>query len=112
MTRLCTNTVRVTFRYGDKFRSLCHNQSMNPVPVHVGAKGRVVLPAPIRRALGLEEGTELLARVEGNAVVLEPRSAAIGRLQALVRSSVPAQALLVDELLTERRVAARRERGA
>ncbi len=84
---------------------------MNPVPVHVGAKGRVVLPAPIRRALGLEEGAELLARIEGNAVVLEPRSAAIGRLQALVRSSVPANASLVDELLNERRAAALRERG-
>ncbi len=84
---------------------------MNPVPVHVGAKGRVVLPAPIRRALGLEEGAELLARVEGNAVVLEPRSAAIGRLQALVRSSVPVKASLVDELLSERKAAALRERG-
>ena len=84
---------------------------MNPVPVHVGAKGRVVLPARIRHALGLEEGAELLARVEGNAVVLEPRSAAVGRLQALIRASVPADAPLVDELLTERRAAARRESG-
>ena len=84
---------------------------MNPVPVHVGAKGRVVLPAPIRRALGLEEGVELLARIEGSSVVLEPRSAAIGRLQALVRSSVPAKASLVDELLSERKAAALRERG-
>jgi AbrB family looped-hinge helix DNA binding protein len=91
---------------------MCHTQGVNPVPVHVGAKGRVVLPAPIRRALGLEEGDELLARVEGNAVVLEPRSAAVGRLRTLVRSSVPAKASLVEELLSERRAAARRERGA
>ena len=70
-----------------------------------------MLPAPIRRALGLEEGAELLARVEGNAVVLEPRSAAIGRLQALVRSSVPVKASLVDERLSERKAAALRERG-
>jgi AbrB family looped-hinge helix DNA binding protein len=74
-------------------------------------KGRVVLPASIRRALALEEGTELLVRVEGDAVVLEPRSAAIGRLQALVRASVPATTLLVDELLDERRAAARKEQG-
>ena len=91
---------------------MCHNEQVNPVPVHVGAKGRVVLPAPIRHALGLEEGVELLARIEGTAVVLEPRSAAIGRLQALVRSSVPAQTLLVDDLLAERKAAAVRERGA
>ena len=37
---------------------------VNPVPVHLGAKGRVVLPASIRRTLGLEEGAELLARGE------------------------------------------------
>ena len=91
---------------------MCHNAIMNPFSVHVGAKGRVVLPAPIRRALGLEEGAELLARIEGAAVVLEPRRAAIGRLQALVRSSVPATTPLVNDLLAERKAAAERERGA
>jgi antitoxin PrlF len=83
---------------------------MSSFPVNVGAKGRVVLPAPIRRALGLAEGSELLARVEDGAVVLEPRSAVVDRLRALVRASVPKQARLVDELLAERRTEARRER--
>ena len=78
--------------------------------VNVGAKGRVVLPAPIRRALGLAEGSELLARVEDGAVVLERRAAAVGRLQSLVRSSVPEPSPLVDELLSERRAESRRER--
>jgi antitoxin PrlF len=83
---------------------------MRSFPVNVGAKGRVVLPAPIRQALGLAEGSELLARVEDGAVVLEPRSAAVDRLRALVRASVPEQARLVDELLAERRAEAHRER--
>jgi antitoxin PrlF len=83
---------------------------MDPHPVLVGAKGRVVLPAPIRRALGLAEGSELLARVEDGAVVLEPRAVAVGRLQALVRASVPERSELVGELLAERRAEARRER--
>ena len=83
---------------------------MSSFPVNVGAKGRVVLPAPIRHALGLAEGSELLARVEDGAVVLEPRSAAVDRLRALVRASVPKQARLVDELLADRRAEARRER--
>jgi AbrB family looped-hinge helix DNA binding protein len=83
---------------------------MSSFPVNVGAKGRVVLPAPIRHALGLVEGSELLARVEDGAVVLEPRSVAVDRLRALVRASVPKQARLVDELLAERRAEARRER--
>ena len=58
------------------------------MPVQVGAKGRVVLPAAIRHALGLEEGSELLARLDGDAIVLEPRTAAVERLQALVAVAV------------------------
>lgn len=82
---------------------------VNARPVQVGAKGRVVLPAPIRHALGLEEGSELLARVDGESIVLEPRSAAVERLQALVRDGRRGKASLVDGLLSERRAEARRE---
>lgn len=82
---------------------------MNAIPVHLGAKGRVVLPAALRHSLGLEEGAELLARVEGRGIVLEPRDAAVERLQALVRGAVEPPRSLVDELLAERRAEARRE---
>ena len=82
---------------------------MAALPVRVGPKGRVVVPAPIRKQLGLEEGTELMARVEGDGIVLEPRSAAIRRLQAHVREVVPEGVSLVDELIAERREEARRE---
>jgi AbrB family looped-hinge helix DNA binding protein len=75
---------------------------MNPVSVHVGAKGRVVLPASIRRALGLREGAELLARVEGEGIVLEPRGVALRRLRSFF-DAVPSETSLVDELLAERR---------
>jgi bifunctional DNA-binding transcriptional regulator/antitoxin component of YhaV-PrlF toxin-antitoxin module len=63
----------------------------------------VVIPAPIRRQLGLVESTELLARIQGEGIVLERSGAAIQRLQELVRSSVPEHVSLVDELLAERR---------
>jgi AbrB family looped-hinge helix DNA binding protein len=82
---------------------------MTAIPVKVGPKGRVVVPAEIRRELGIEEGTELMARVEGDGIVLEPRSAAIRRLQDLVTSIVPRDVSLVDELIAERREEARRE---
>ncbi len=88
---------------------MCHNTVVNAIPVTVGPKGRVVVPAQIRQLLGIGEGTELMARVEGGGVVLEPRSAAIDRLQALVRASVGADVSLVDELIAERRAEARRE---
>lgn len=81
---------------------------MAAIPVKVGPKGRVVVPAPIRRELGIEEGAELMARVDGDAIILEPRSAAIRRLQALF-AHIPRDRSLVDELIAERREEARRE---
>jgi AbrB family looped-hinge helix DNA binding protein len=81
---------------------------MTAIPVKVGPKGRVVVPAPIRRELGIEEGTELLARVEGDGIVLEPRAAALRRLRELF-AHVPRDVSLVDQLIAERREEARRE---
>jgi AbrB family looped-hinge helix DNA binding protein len=92
--------------------SLCVTiRHVDAIRVTVGPKGRVVVPAPIRRELGIEEGTQLMARVEGDGIVLEPRSAAIRRLQALVRAAVPEGVSLVDELIAERREEARREQA-
>ena len=71
--------------------------------VSVGPKGRVVIPAGIRRELGIEEGTELVALVEGEAVVLVPRSAIKSRLRSIFAS---VGASMRDELLAERRAEA------
>lgn len=76
--------------------------------VAVGPKGRVVIPAGIRRELGIEEGSELVALVEGEAVVLVPRSAIKSRLRSIF-ADVPAS--MRDELITERRADAAREAG-
>jgi len=83
-------------------------EGVNPVPVHLGAKGRVVLPAQIRRALGLHEGSELLARVEGEGIVLEPRGVALRRLRSFFEG-VSSETSLVDEVLAERRRDAARD---
>lgn len=74
--------------------------------VTVGPKGRLVIPVEVRRELGIEEGTQLAAVVEGDAVVLLPRSAVKARLRAMfgdLRSS------MAQELIEERRAAAAEE---
>jgi AbrB family looped-hinge helix DNA binding protein len=74
--------------------------------VAVGPKGRVVIPVEIRRQLGLEEGSRLVAMVEGEGVLLLPRDAVKRRLRQMfagVRTS------LADELIADRRAAAREE---
>jgi AbrB family looped-hinge helix DNA binding protein len=76
--------------------------------VSVGHKGRVVIPAGIRRSLGIEEGTELVALVEGEAVVLVPRSAIRSRLRSIFAD---VGASMREELIDERRAEATSESG-
>ena len=74
--------------------------------VSVGPKGRVVIPAEIRQELGIHEGSELVALVEGEAVVLVPRSAVRTRLRSIFADITTS---LRDELIADRRAAAARE---
>lgn len=71
---------------------MCQDERVvSAVEVRVGPQGRVVIPAAIRRELGLEIGEPLLARVENGRVVLESRRAdarrARGALRGLVREA-------------------------
>lgn len=74
--------------------------------VEVGAKGRVVIPAGIRRELGIEEGTRLAILVDEGAVVLVPRERVRSRLRALF-AGMPTS--MSGELLEERAAEARAE---
>ncbi len=74
--------------------------------VSVGPKGRVVIPASIRRELGIEEGSELVAFVEGDAIVFVPRSAIKTRLRSMFAASATS---MRDELIAERRAEAARD---
>jgi AbrB family looped-hinge helix DNA binding protein len=74
--------------------------------VTVGPKGRVVIPSEIRRRLDLHEGTELVATVQEDAVVVVPRSSVKRRLRGMFKGVGTS---MRDELLAERRAAAERE---
>lgn len=76
--------------------------------VQVGAQGRVVIPAAMRKALKLKPGDRLLARTEGESLVLERRESVEKRLRERFRH-VPADVSLSEELIAERRLEARRE---
>lgn len=76
--------------------------------IRIGAQGRLVVPAALRKALGLQAGDTLVARVEDGRLVLETRASIKRRLQARYRQVVPDRCLS-DELIAERRVEARRE---
>jgi len=75
----------------------------------VGPKGRVVIPVEIRRRLGLEEGSQLVALVEGDGVLLLPRAAVKQRLRGMFAGVGTSMA---DELIRDRRAAAAEESRA
>ena len=76
--------------------------------VDVGAQGRVVIPAALRKALKLKRGDRLVVRKVGESLVLERREALERRLQERF-AHIPSDVSLVDELIAERRAEAERE---
>jgi AbrB family looped-hinge helix DNA binding protein len=85
---------------------MASNPSNNEI--RIGAQGRLVIPAALRKALNLKPGDRLVARQDGEALVLERREAIEKRLQDRFRH-IPGEVSLVDELIAERRAEAARE---
>jgi AbrB family looped-hinge helix DNA binding protein len=75
----------------------------------MGRHGRVVIPAPLRKQLGLEEGTVLTFTEHDGELLVTDRRSAVKRLQELFRGSTRPGVDLVDELIQERRAEARSE---
>lgn len=65
--------------------------------------GRVQLPADVRRQLALSEGDTVLIEVVDGEVHLRPLSAAIRRIQDLMRPYIIEGQSIVDELIADRR---------
>jgi len=69
----------------------------------VDPNGRIVLPAPVRRQLGVGPGDDVVLRLEHGGVRVTSRAAAIREAQALVRRHVKPGVSLVRDLLALRR---------
>jgi len=67
-----------------------------------------VIPADLRRKLGLNDGDELVARDEDGRLVIEPRSAVLTRIRRRLQA-LPSEVSLVEDLLAERRRESQRE---
>jgi len=77
--------------------------------MRVNENGRVVIPASYRKALGIKAGDEVILRVEDYELRITTVRRRIERAQRLVRKYVKPGTSLVDELIAERREAAKRE---
>jgi AbrB family looped-hinge helix DNA binding protein len=71
--------------------------------------GRVVIPAEIRRQLGLQPGAEVVLSIADGELRIRSVHQAIERARELVRRHVADGTSLADELIAERHEAARLE---
>ena len=77
--------------------------------MRVNQNGRVVIPAPFRKRLGIHPGEEVVLRIENDELRITTVKRNIERAQRLVRKHVKPHTSLVDELIRERRRASRHE---
>lgn len=75
----------------------------------LAAGGRIVLPSPFRKSLGVKPGDEVVMVLEQEQVRLFSRQQARKRAQDLVAKLIPRETSLADELIAERRKEASRE---
>lgn len=73
-----------------------------PSEVTLGAQGRLVIPALLRKALHLNQGDRLVARQAGDSLVIERYEAVEQRLWNMY-AEIPQETSLVDELIQQRR---------
>jgi len=75
----------------------------------VNENGSVVIPASFRKALGINIGDEVVLRMEDDELRITTLKRRVERAQRLVRKHVKRGTSLVDELIAERREAARND---
>ena len=80
--------------------------------IRAGERGRLVLPASLRKRIGLQEGDRLVITVEGdNSLRLVSLSQQVQKAQGLFKDIAPGVSL-ANELIQERRLEARQEQDS
>lgn len=75
----------------------------------VNEEGRVVIPAALRRGLGITAGQELVITRQGGGLLLRTFDQAVADAQAAFAPFLRPGESVVEELVRERREEARRE---
>lgn len=69
----------------------------------MNTQGRVVIPAAIRKEMGLEGTVDLIFRYEDGTLTVETIEDAVEYVQSVVAQYVASDTSLVDDLLAQRR---------
>ncbi len=76
----------------------------------MGENGRLVIPAPIREAIGLKPGEPLAVTVDEYGLRIQTVRQQIAEARAALRKFVKPGRSIVAEFIAERRLEAKRER--
>ena len=77
--------------------------------MRINENGRVVIPASYRKALGIKAGDEVILRMEDDELRITTMNRSLERARRRIRKYVKPGVSLADELIAERREAAKRE---
>jgi AbrB family looped-hinge helix DNA binding protein len=75
----------------------------------VSQNGRIVIPASFREALGIDDGDEVILRLQDDELRITTQQRRIQRARERARRYLKPGESLADELIAERREAAKRE---
>eukprot|EP01037_Dinobryon_pediforme_P017684 gene17684-17893_t len=65
--------------------------------------GRLIVPAAMRKEMGLEKGDAVVMELHGDELRVRPARSALKRLRESLRGTVAEGVSVVDELIAERR---------
>lgn len=80
------------------------------IDIKVAGNGRMVLPASVRKAMGLHGDSKVILTVEDDQVRLSPIGHGVSRAQALYREHAK-QARTTDDFLNDRKAEAATDLG-
>ena len=80
------------------------------IDVKVAANGRMILPASVRKAMGLHGDAKVILTIEDDQVRLSPIGHGVSRAQALYREHAK-QERTTDDFLTDRKAEAAADLG-
>jgi bifunctional DNA-binding transcriptional regulator/antitoxin component of YhaV-PrlF toxin-antitoxin module len=110
LASMCHNMAKVTYMIIYGTEATCVTEHLRITELRIGPQGRIVLPAALRHAWGVDAGTMLVARLEDERLVLEKPAQVVQRVKARF-AVLRGHPSLADELIADRRVEANQEAG-
>lgn len=96
-------------RTGQKERTRHTEPKELRIRMRMGEKGRFVIPAAMREALGMNVGDVIILRMVDGELRIATRESRLRRVREWARQNIPPGVSLADELNAERREAAKHE---